>query len=147
MRGRAYIYGKSSNTLSLLNKGFGVGGFYKKKRASMESLHGGEEDGNLHFSFRNGLMRTWRWRSKEKGNKTLGLELSSLKWNVVRKRKKRRRPSLYRKWRWIPQLKSLLGLKTWISRLWMHSTKKEELFVEISSFQKNIFHGFWRHEK
>ena len=37
---------------------------------------------------------------------------------------------------WVPQLNKLVGLKTWVSGPRTNSTKKEEMFNEISSFQK-----------
>ena len=45
---------------------------------------------------------------------------------------------LYRKWEWVPQLNTPDRLKTCVSGLRMNSTKKEELFAEISSFQ-NVY--------
>ena len=43
---------------------------------------------------------------------------------------------LYRQWLWVPQLKSLKWAKTSFYGLRTDSTKKEELIVEISTFQK-----------
>ena len=43
---------------------------------------------------------------------------------------------LYRQWLWDPQLKVLKWAKTSFSGLLTNSTKKEEMIVEISSFQK-----------
>ena len=56
-----------------------------------------------------------------------------------RKCKKRRREknsSLYRQWLWVPQLKSLKWARMSLCGLRTDSTKKEELIVEISTFQK-----------
>ena len=44
--------------------------------------------------------------------------------------------SFYRKWDWVSQLNKLVGLKTWVSGPRMNSTKKEEMFNEISCVQK-----------
>lgn len=54
----------------------------------------------------------------------------------ARRRRRMKMLSLYRKHGWVPQLNHLIGLKTPSSGPQMDSTKKEELFNEISSFQK-----------
>ena len=40
------------------------------------------------------------------------------------------------KWVWVPQLREMVGLKTWVSGPQIDSTKKAKLIGEISSFQK-----------
>ena len=80
-----------------------------------------------------------RWRSKEQGKlkRTLGLGWDFLFSRKLQEEEERENDSsLYRQWPWVPLLRQLLGLKTPTSGPWMDSTKKEELIVEISSFQK-----------
>ena len=65
------------------------------------------------------------------------MELSLFHNKVARRRTSEEEELLfYRKQGWVPQLKELVGLKTSTSGPRMSSTKKEEMFVEISSFQK-----------
>ena len=80
-----------------------------------------------------------RWRSKKQGSlkKTLGLGWNSFSSKKVARRGRRKKgSSLYRNWQWVPPLTQLLGPKTPFFGPWMDSTKKEELIVEISNFQK-----------
>ena len=53
-----------------------------------------------------------------------------------KKRRREKNSSLYRQWLWVPQLKSLKWARTPFYGLRTDSTKKEELIVEISTFQK-----------
>ena len=53
-----------------------------------------------------------------------------------KKRRREKNSSLYRQWLWVPQLKSLKWARTSFYGLRTDSTKKEELIVEISTFQK-----------
>ena len=78
-------------------------------------------------------------RSKKQGarRKTLGLGWNfSLFKESCKKRKRKKGSSLYRQWQWVPQLKSPNWAKISLYGLRMDSTKKEELIVEISTFQK-----------
>ena len=61
---------------------------------------------------------------------------SSSQKKSCKKRKKEEDSSLYRKWGWVPLLKNLVRLKTSTFGPRMSSTEKEEMFVEISNFQK-----------
>ena len=69
--------------------------------------------------------------------KTRGLGWNSFSSKkVARRGRGKKGSSLYRQWQWVPPLTQLLGLKTPSSGPRKDSTKKEELIVEISSFQK-----------
>ena len=111
-------------------------GGFSPQMVSRRSSHGGEEDGNLHLSFSNNLREIERWRSKKRARRNPRLDSLLSQRKVERKGRREEDSPFYRQWQWVPQLTQLLGLKTPSSRPRMDSTKKEELFVKISSFQK-----------
>ena len=74
--------------------------------------------------------------ARRKGRNPRQLELSLSAHKVARRRRRMGRLSFYRKQGWVPQLMELVGLKTWVSGPRTSSTKKEEMFIEKSSFQK-----------
>ena len=78
-----------------------------------------------------------RRRSKKqwKLKKTLGWAGIPLSQGVARRGRRRRLPLIQLR-QWVPQLKSLKWARTSIYGFRMDSTKKEELLVEISTFQK-----------
>ena len=79
-----------------------------------------------------------RRRSKKqwKLKRTLGWAGISGSQGSCKKRRREKNSSLYRQWLWVPQLKSLKWARTLFYGLRTDSTKKEELIVEISTFQK-----------
>ena len=84
------------------------------------------------------LREVERWRSKEQEEEEeprAGLEPFFFS-RSCKKRRREKNSSLYRHWLWVPQLKSLKWARTSIYGLRTDSTKKEELIVEISTFQK-----------
>ena len=79
-----------------------------------------------------------RRRSKKqwKLERTQGWAGISCSQGSCKKRKRKKDSSLYRQWQWVPQLKSPNWAKTSLYGFRTDSTKKEELIVEISTFQK-----------
>ena len=70
-------------------------------------------------------------QEEEEERETLALRSCSLlKWEM------RKKGSLISKWGVGSTTNNLIGLKSWLSRLLMNSTKKRKAIVELSSFQK-----------